>query len=184
MIACSYSLNFVGYCAWYYIDTRGIKECIETPIELFGGNPAELLNFKPDFKIILEPSVLENVLRGSGRGLEPDLSGTRHEHIRVVLDDEGGWSIVALFLALANAETPEATNVAVRLGRMTALQKASLGVRGIITGYISRRISIRAVAETFAAKIMEATNPYQFFLLTRSGTDTLAHVLQTITDMK
>ena len=66
---------------------------------------------------------------------------------------------------------------------MTALKKPSSGVRGIVAGSIIRRISTRAVAKTFAAKIMEATNPYQFALQTRAGTDALAHVLQAITDM-
>ena len=154
------------------------------PLNCLEAIPTELLNFKPDLKIILEPSVLENVLRGSGRGSAPDLSGTRYEHMRVLLDDEGDWAIAALFLQFyANAEVPEAISACLRLGRMTALKKPSSGVRGIIAGYIIRRISTRAVAKTFAAKIMEATNPYQFALQTRAGTDALAHVLQAITDM-
>ena len=65
------------------------KHCLEAI-------PADLLSFTPNSKIILEPTILENVLRGSGRGSAPDLSGTRYEHIRVLLDDEGDWAVAAL----------------------------------------------------------------------------------------
>ena len=132
------------------------------PLDCQEAIPDDLLNFRPDSKIILDPTLFETVLRGSGRGSAPDLSGTRYEHIRVLLDDEGDWFIAALFFqSYANAEVPETISACLRLGRMTALKKASSGVRGIVVGSIIRRISTRAVAKTFAARIMDATNPYQ-----------------------
>ena len=86
--------------------------------------PLELLNFQPDAKVILEPNLLENVLRSSGRGSAPDLSGTRYEHIRVLLDDETDWALAALFFqAYANAEVPADISACIRFGRMTALRK-------------------------------------------------------------
>ena len=132
----------------------------------------------------MEPNLLENILHSTGRGCAPGFSGTRYEHIRVLLDDEADWAIAALFFqAYANAEVPEDISACIRLGRMTALRKDKQGVRGIVAGSIIRRISTRAVAKSYATKIMEVTGQYQFALQTRAGTDALAHALQAITDM-
>ena len=62
--------------------------------------PGDILNFSSGAKVILEPNLLENVLRSSGRGSAPDLSGTRYEHIRVLLDEEADWAVAALFFKL------------------------------------------------------------------------------------
>ena len=52
-----------------------------------------------------------------------------------------------------------------------------------MAGSIIRRIATRAVAKSFADKIMDGTGIYQFALQSRAGADALAHALQAITDM-
>ena len=110
--------------------------------------PGEILNFRPAMKMILDPMAIANVLRSSGRGSAPDLSGTRYEHIRVLLDDEADWAVAALFLqAFTNTEVPESISACLRLGGMTALKKTKKGVRGIVAGSIIRRIATKTVAK-------------------------------------
>ena len=58
---------------------------------------------------------------------------------------------------------------ALRLGRITALQKPDKGVRGIVVGEFIRRLVARTVAKQFSEQAQEATAPYQHALETRAG---------------
>ena len=78
---------------------------------------------------------------------------------------------------------PDEIAQALRLGRMTALQKDNGRVRGIVAGSVMRRLACRAVALQFGDRFLESTAPYQFALQTRAGTDALAHILRVLTDM-
>ena len=50
--------------------------------------PEDLLKFVPDVKLKLEKATVLEALRTVGRGSAQDLSGTRYEHLRVLLEDE------------------------------------------------------------------------------------------------
>eukprot|EP00973_Karenia_brevis_P080675 11192736-Karenia_brevis.AAC.1 len=65
---------------------------------------------------------------------------------------------------------------------MTALRKATGGVRGIATGDVFRRLVTRALAQQYANVFADATSPYQFALSTRAGTDCAAMLLRAMTD--
>ena len=68
----------------------------------------------------------------------------------------------------------------VRLGRLTALQKPSGGVRGIVAGDIIRRLVARSMP---SSAVEHATAPFQYALTTKSGAEYIAHALQTLTDL-
>ena len=66
----------------------------------------------------------------------------------------------------------------IRLGRMTALQKPSGGVRGIVVGLVGR-----TMAQQMSDAVKAATAPFQYALSTRAGTECIAHALQAISEL-
>ena len=56
-------------------------------------------------------------------------------------------------------------------------------MRCIATGYVFRRLVLRALAPAYAGVFDEATRPYQFALSTRAGTDSLAAMLRAATEL-
>ena len=71
----------------------------------------------------------------------------------------------------------------IRLGRMTALRKPPGGARGIVVGYVLREVGGRTVAQVLGNNFKAATAPHQYALITRSGCESIAHVLQRLTDL-
>ena len=106
------------------------------------------------------------------------------EHLKVVLQSARDSN---LFCQLAEefvrAELPPEIVRAMRMGRMTALQKPSGGVRGIVVGDIFRRVVSRAVAQQIAKQVEQATAPFQYALSTRCGTECVGHAIQGLTDL-
>ena len=72
---------------------------------------------------------------------------------------------------------------ALRIGRMTAFQKPTGGVRGIVVGDFVRRLVARTMARQLGPAVESATAPYQFALSTKAGSECVAHVAQALTDM-
>ena len=105
------------------------------------------------------------------------------EHVRPVLDSERDaesfWRMCEEF---AGAGTPDEVVQALRMGRMTALQKSSGGVRGIVVGDFLRRLVARTLAQQLAPAVERATSPFQFAVTTKSGCECVAHIAQTLTD--
>ena len=54
--------------------------------------------------------------------------------------------------------------------------------RGIVVGDIFRRLVARTIAQQFRAKVEVATSPHQYALKTKAGCETVAHILQALTD--
>lgn len=107
----------------------------------------------------------------------------RYEHLRVLVEDESVWlPFTSLAQAFANANLPDSIVGALRLGRVTALEKKDNNVRGIVAGAIIRRLVCKTVAQRFSDDFMRATAPFQLALQTRAGTDALAHLVQYLTD--
>ena len=84
--------------------------------------------------------------------------------------DRDGGTFEALF---------ESAREAIRMGRMTALQK---GVRGIVVGDIIRRLVSRTMAQKIRKKVEKATAPIKCSLFTRVGCECIAHAVQAMTD--
>ena len=83
---------------------------------------------------------------------------------------------------LARASIPEEVLREIRIGRMTALQKPTEGVRGIVAGDIIRRLVSRTIAQQIRTKVEKATAPFQYALSTRAGCECIAHAIQAMTD--
>ena len=58
------------------------------------------------------------------------------------------------------ADIPLPILTASRMGRSTALQKPTGGVRGIVTGEVFRRLVARNIAQQLACAVEVATSPF------------------------
>ena len=72
-------------------------------------------------------------------------------------------------LDVVRFDIPEVVLEAIRLGRMSALQKPGGGVRGIVVGDILRRLVAKTLAQEISHHIEAATSPFQYALATRCG---------------
>ncbi|MEC7231521.1 MAG: hypothetical protein VXW31_01135, partial [Planctomycetota bacterium] len=145
--------------------------------------PPEVRNDNPPRPLELNRTHLQQALRTARRGTAPGLSGTRAEHLKVLLEDN---ELLGLFgdaaEVLARAEAPRPVARALAKGRLTALRKPTGKIRGIVTGATVRRIVAKTLAMQYADAIEKTTAPYQLALRTRAGTDALAFALRTATD--
>ncbi|CAE7683973.1 unnamed protein product [Symbiodinium sp. CCMP2592] len=82
-------------------------------------------------------------LRSARRGAAAGPSGATNEHLRILLDDEGDTQFLhRAACRLARADLPPPVLAAVRVGRLTALQKPNgRGVRAFVIGDVLRRLA-------------------------------------------
>ena len=85
--------------------------------------------------------------------------------------------------SLAQTDVPPDIVRALRLGRITALQKPDNGVRGIVVGEFIRRLVACTLVKQLSEQAKEATAPYQYALVTRAECECVAHVIQALTDL-
>ena len=122
-------------------------------------------------------------LRKARRGAAAGPSGMTSDHLFPVLESERASELlIEVASLLARGRVPDTILQAIRLGRLTALQKPDGGVRGIVVGDIIRRLVARTMAKQIAKKVETATVPFQYALKTKAGCECVAHVLQTLTD--
>ena len=99
----------------------------------------------------MDIDLLLQILWNSWRGAAAGPSGMTTEQKKILLDGDPGssllWDVATLF---ARGQLPEDILTAVRVGRMTALQKPDGGVRGIVVGDVFRRLVARTIAKQFA----------------------------------
>ena len=105
----------------------------------------------PEELVVLDGEEFVKSLRNSRRGAAPGPSGMCAEHLRLLLDRESDVMAITMFgNSFARGQIPSDIVAAVRLGRMTALQKPDGGVRGIVVGDYFRRLVSRTLAKQFA----------------------------------
>ena len=113
---------------------------------------------------MLSKTVLLSNLKCGEREAAGGPSGKTAEHVRPLLqssrDCDRFWSMCQ---ALARGSIPSEIVATVRMGRMTALQKPSGGVRGIVVGDI-----VRTIAQQLGPAVERATAPFQYALTTRA----------------
>ena len=68
----------------------------------------------------------------------------------------------------------------IRLGRLTALQKPTGDVRGIVAGEVLRRLVARTMAQQLGPAVENFTASFQFALTIRSGCECVAHTIQAL----
>ena len=159
-------------------DTKLAQSCTDEPVDpgVAEVDPAVLLDLDIDL-------LLQN-LRNSRRGAAGGPSGMTTEHLKILLESATGSSLLGEAATMfARGRIPEEILIAVRVGRMTALQKADGGIRGIVVGDVFRRLVARTIAKQFAEQAEGATHPLQYALSTRAGTECVAHIVQAITSM-
>ena len=123
--------------------------------------------------------IVADALRSAKRGSAAGLSGSTTDHYKALLADEEALDLLAVAVTrLAAADLPAPALAALRLARLTALQKPDGGVRGIATGDAFRRLASRVLARHYADTFDRLTRPFQYALQARAGTDALAGLLR------
>ena len=123
-------------------------------------------------------------LRRARRGAAPGPSGMTSDHLYPVLESEAASELLTQVAGLfAVGQVPHDILEAIRLGRLMALEKPDGGVRRIVVGDIFRRLVARTIAKQISKRVEAATAPFQYALKTKAGCESVAHVLQTLTDL-
>lgn len=160
-----------------------LRDPARRPRELSSPISAEAFSHEPANAFALDNEQLYSCLCTARKGRAADLSGTRLEHLRVLLDNEEQWHrFSSMAQAFARGEAPQQAMELMRQGRMTALKKKDGRARGIVTGCALRRLVSKAMARQCASLFCDATAPFQFALKTRAGTDAVAHAIRALTD--
>ena len=132
----------------------------------------------------LDHDIFAKNVRVARRGAAAGPSGMTADHLRPLLDSVADTSRFWRFAQdLARATVPDDIVDAVRLGRLTALQKPKGGVRGIVSGDIIRRLVARTICQQLSPAVQVATAPFQYALSTKAGGECIAHALQVLTDL-
>ena len=106
------------------------------------------------------------------------------EHLQVLLDmPRDARAFFQACEKLCRAQVPVPIRDAIRLGRLTAIQKPNGGVRGIVAGDIVRRLVARTMSQQMMDKVQAATAPFQYAMATKSGCECIAHALQGLTEI-
>ena len=111
------------------------------------------------------------------------LGSTRNEHLKIALEDEHVTADLAeVAQHLAKADVPAEIAQAIRMCRLTAVQKTNGKVRGLNAGDSFRRLVARTLAQQHAEEFRAATAPFNFGMAVHSGADALIHLARSMTD--
>ena len=131
---------------------RALRDPQRRPQAPRGPLAPELIGFQAAALVELEQDRLLKNLRSARRGAAGGPSGMTADHVRPLLDSErDAESFCRMCEEFARAQVSDEVVQALRMGRMTALQKSSGGIRGIVGDFIGR-----LVARTF---LCSATEP-------------------------
>ena len=146
------------------------------------GLDQDILQMHPHVPLHFDEDKFQHNLRTSRRGAAGGPSGMTSEHLRIVLDSPSCTSLLCEAASqLAQGHIPDEVVRAIRLGRLTALQKPDGGVRGIVVGDVFRHLVARTIAQQYAKLGEAATHPFQHALSTRAGTECVTHIVQALT---
>ena len=91
------------------------------------------------------------------------------EHLKPIADnfrDMGRFCQICELMA--RGQLPQEIQQVVRMGRMTALKKAT-GVRGIVAGDIVRRLVAKTISHQIRVQVEKATAPFSARLVYTGG---------------
>ena len=110
---------------------------------------AHIATAVPSVPVDLDIDKFHHNLRTVRRGAAGGPSGMNGEHLKTVLESPSCLGLLSEVAAqFARAEISVDILKAIRLGRMTALQKPDGGVRGIVVGDVFRRLFAREPCPT------------------------------------
>ena len=142
-------------------ETTRAKLQEQRPMTMHRPMAEELRRFQPEIPVHLSYRLFVRNLRRARRGAAAGPSGMTTEHLRILLDDESDAKLLhSVCNSFAQADVPESSLRAFRLGRITALQKPIGGVRGIVAGDVVRRLVARTLAHQVGLEIEQACSPY------------------------
>ena len=163
---------------------NALRDPAKRPPEPRAPLPRELVNHEPRALFNLDEVQFGRNLRFAKRGATRGPFRVTVEHLQPLLD--APRDLLAFFHAseqLSRAQVPPSIREAVKLGRLTALQKPNGGVRGIVAGDIVRRLVARTMSQQLMEAVQAATAPFQYAMSTKSGCECIAHALQGLTVM-
>ena len=121
--------------------------------------PEELSDFQPETAFGLDRDRFLRNLRCARRGAAAGPSGMAAEHLRPLLDCTRDSDLLwELGCSFAQGRVPVEVIPLLRLGRITALQKPSGGIRGIVVGDVFRRLVARTMAQQLNAAVERASD--------------------------
>ena len=126
---------------------RELHNPVRRPPQLRAPLSEDLQTAQPEIPFQLDQGLLVKNLKSARRGAAGGPSSMTAEHLRPLLDSEADcdkfWFLCQAF---AQSHIPEEVLTAVRMGRITALQKLSGRIRGIVVGNKVRRLVSRTIA--------------------------------------
>ena len=142
----------------------------------------DILEMEPEEPFHIDVDKFQHNLRTARRGAAGGPSGMTSEHLKIVLESPACANLLGEAASqLAQGDIPEEVVRAIRMGRLTALQKPDGGVRGIVVGDVFRRVVARTIAQQYSKLGEAATHPFQYALSTRAGTECVTHMVQALT---
>ena len=157
---------------------RAVRNRTTTPLDAIPELPRDLTVFNLD-EVLFGKNV-----RSGRKGAAGGPSGMTHDHLRPLLESPKDLHLLYTVCDLfAKGQMPGEVVQAIKLGRMTALQKDGGGVRGIVAGEVIRRVTAKTIAQQLAPVVKAATVPFQYALSTRSGCECIAHAFQAVTEL-
>ena len=114
----------------------------------------------PPDPLVLNVELLMKTSRSAKKGSAGGPSGMTVEHLRPLLESGVCGEVATQF---ARGQVPEQVLFAVRLGRMTAVQKPDGGVQGVVGGNVFRRLVGRTRQTIRRASVGATHPPVRFF---------------------
>ena len=146
--------------------------------------PNHIAELQPEVPLHLNFTKFKECGHFARRGAAAGPSGITAEHFKPMLETEvDSRHLYEVAVGFARGEAPQEVVNALKMGRMTALQKDDGGVRGIVVGDVFRMLVARTIAKQFNSRGEMATAPFQFALSTRAGCECDTHVIRAATDM-
>ena len=141
--------------------------------------PLDAIPELPDLTVFyLDEVLLGKNVRSGRRGAAGGPSGMTHDHLRPLLESPKDLHLLFTVCDLfAKGQMPGEVVQAIKLGRMTALQKDGRRAR-----HCGRR-SHQKSPQQLGPVVKAATSPFQYALSTRSGCECIAHALQAVTEL-
>ena len=138
---------------------RALRNRPTTPLDAIPELPRDLTVFNLD-EVLFGKNV-----RSGRKGAAGGPSGMTHDHLRPLLESPKDLHLLYTVCDLfAKGQMPGEVVQAIKLGRMTALQKEGGGVRGIVAGEVIRRVTAKTIAQQLGPVVKAATVPFQYAL--------------------
>ena len=138
-----------------------LHDPVRRPTVPYAPLPQPILQHQAERPFALDKELFLKNLKRTRRGAAAGPSGVTTEHLKPVLSDSrDAERLFSAGLLLAQANIPQEILTALRMGRVTALQKPNGSVCGIVASDVFRRLVARTMAQQLRPAIERATSPF------------------------